>query len=248
MTLTKKEQLEITQRAAISNFLINIIFALCLYAYAFTFISSIVHSHYWDIYASLLMVVGISIPTVCIVKYNPYPLTFYGVTSQGWRKAIKESILYTLPLLPLIVLGKWILIQVIPSAHTVHLFTGIFSSSFAMMQQQNKHYLIIVMAMMFLYIILTPIQEFIARGVLQGCLQRFLIGKHTALLAIIASNLIFSTFHLYLSLGYALSAFIPGLFWGWLYARHKNLIGVSVSHIIIGGWTIYIVGLRGLLV
>lgn len=230
-----------------SNFLITIIFTLCLYAYVFTFISDISHHYYWD-YASLLMVVVITIPTLYLLKTNPFPLAFYGVTSTGWRRATKEAVLYTLPFLPLIVLGKWLLIQFIPSLHHVPLFTGFFSQTFAMMQQQHEYYLVIALGMMLLYIIFTPLQEFIARGLLQSSLHSFLTGKHATFLAILASNLIFSTLHLYLSISYALSAFIPGIFWGWLYTRHKTLVGVIVSHMMVGLWTIYIVGLRGLLV
>jgi len=28
--------------------------------------------------------------------------------------------------------------------------------------------------------------------------------------------------------------FLPGLFWGWLYSRHNSLLGVSISHLLIG--------------
>jgi hypothetical protein len=33
-----------------------------------------------------------------------------------------------------------------------------------------------------------------------------------------------------------LLVFVPGLFWGWLYLRHQTLVGVSVSHLLIGLW------------
>ena len=42
-----------------------------------------------------------------------------------------------------------------------------------------------------------------------------------------------------------LEEFLPGLFWGWLYARHGTLIGVSVSHILLGLWTVFVVGIEG---
>jgi membrane protease YdiL (CAAX protease family) len=42
-------------------------------------------------------------------------------------------------------------------------------------------------------------------------------------------------------------AFLPGLFWGWLYSRHRTLIGVTISHILIGAWIFYFVGVHGIL-
>jgi hypothetical protein len=44
-----------------------------------------------------------------------------------------------------------------------------------------------------------------------------------------------------------LIVFVPGLFWGWLYARHDTLIGVSLSHLIIGWTAIFFLNLESLL-
>jgi hypothetical protein len=93
-----------------------------------------------------------------------------------------------------------------------------------------------------IYVLLSPVQEFVARGVLQGSLQEFLTGRNGVLKAILISNLIFSTFHLFVSPYFAVAAFLSGIFWGWLYSRHRTLIGVSVSHILVGAWTLYFLG------
>jgi membrane protease YdiL (CAAX protease family) len=87
-----------------------------------------------------------------------------------------------------------------------------------------------------LYVLLSPMQEFVARGVIQGCLQHMLSGRHATWRAILVSNAVFSISHQHLGLGYALLVFVPGLFWGWLYQRHRSLVGVSVSHVLIGLW------------
>ena len=54
---------------------------------------------------------------------------------------------------------------------------------------------------------------------------------------------IFSAAHLYVSPGLAVIAFVAGLFWGWLYARQSGLIGVSVSHVLLGLWAFEVVDL-----
>jgi membrane protease YdiL (CAAX protease family) len=94
-----------------------------------------------------------------------------------------------------------------------------------------------------LYLVCVPIQELVVRGALQSTMQEVLVGRYNTFWAIILSNLLFSDVHTYISIGFGLLVFLPGLFWGWLYSRHRNLIGVSVSHIIVGAWAIFVVGL-----
>jgi membrane protease YdiL (CAAX protease family) len=48
---------------------------------------------------------------------------------------------------------------------------------------------------------------------------------------------------LYVSPGLALTAFVAGLFWGWLYARQRSLVGVSISHVLLGFWAFEVVDL-----
>ena len=93
------------------------------------------------------------------------------------------------------------------------------------------------------YVVFIPFQELIYRGGLQGALEHFLSGPRAKWQAIFASNIIFSAAHLYISPGFSLVAFFTGLFWGWLYARQKGLIGVSVSHILLGIWALDVVDL-----
>jgi membrane protease YdiL (CAAX protease family) len=73
------------------------------------------------------------------------------------------------------------------------------------------------------------------------------MGKHRILIAVFISNLMFSMTHLHISTRFALLAFLPGLFWGWQYARHKNLIGISISHIVIGLSASIFIGFPGIL-
>jgi membrane protease YdiL (CAAX protease family) len=96
---------------------------------------------------------------------------------------------------------------------------------------------------LFIYIlIVVPLQEFVARGSLQGPLEEFLSSKYKVLLAILVSNLLFSTMHLFMSLEIALLTFIPGVYFGWLYSRTHNLLGVWIAHAIVGTIGLSIVG------
>jgi membrane protease YdiL (CAAX protease family) len=88
-----------------------------------------------------------------------------------------------------------------------------------------------------------PIEELMARGGLQGCLNQFLTGKYKVITSILISNLIFGTIHLYISRELAIASIVTGVFFGWLYSRHNNIIGVAMSHAMIGIWALCVVGL-----
>jgi membrane protease YdiL (CAAX protease family) len=89
----------------------------------------------------------------------------------------------------------------------------------------------------------TPLQELIVRGGLQGPLEVFLTEKNSTIKAIIVSNLMFATVHLFLGMDIAILVFFAGLYFGWLYSRHHTLIGVILAHGILGTWATMIIGL-----
>ncbi len=75
-------------------------------------------------------------------------------------------------------------------------------------------------------------QELMMRAVVQGSLHR-LYGDAGWWSAIISTSAIFATGHIHISFGFALITFVGGLFFGWVYARHGTIIGVSVLHFIL---------------
>jgi membrane protease YdiL (CAAX protease family) len=130
---------------------------------------------------------------------------------------------------------KWILIETVPRYSHLPLFSFDLNA--------NKY----AAFNFILYGLHSPIQEFIARGVLQGSLQHFFTGRNVVFRSIIVSNALFSATHVHIMNGWlALFVFIPGLFWGYLYSRHKNLIGVSISHILIGWVLLFFLDLESM--
>ncbi len=84
------------------------------------------------------------------------------------------------------------------------------------------------------YVVLVPLQEFIIRGLMQGSLKHFLPGRRGTALAILGSNCLFLVAHLNMSPGVAFLSAAGGLVWGAQYARHPSLVGVTVSHWMVG--------------
>jgi membrane protease YdiL (CAAX protease family) len=227
-------------RELMGQFLIYIIVNLCLYAVVVHFRRNLVYDLDTSILMSACILLVLLVTSVSVVlKRGPGCLEFYGLTCPEWPTRVRNALTYSLPILALIVLAKWIAIRFLPNFDHLNLFSGRLTQ-----YSWQSNYLV----QLGIYVGLIPVQEFIARGILQGSLQEFLTGRSRVLKAILLSNLLFSIFHLFASPYFALISFLPGMFWGWLYSRWRSLIAVSVSHTLIGVWALYVVGIPGIVI
>ncbi|MEM7184929.1 MAG: CPBP family glutamic-type intramembrane protease, partial [Spirochaetota bacterium] len=211
----------------------------------------------FSIYAFLLRIIGnsisnlsdtavISVPITFLYAIGIYwamvrsqfPLSAFGLTLQDWKKRVAEAILWSIPILMLIVLVKWILIQFVPSMSNDYVLD--FSRS------RNMSTSTLIFSIL-AYAVFTPIQEFSFRCGIQSSLAIFYSGSHSVLFPIFFANLVFSMGHIHLSTLLAFLVFPPGLFWGWLFYKQKSLIGISVSHLIVGVFGYYIVGFKSIM-
>jgi CRP-like cAMP-binding protein len=227
-----KEQLRFTEiHDTMGRLIIYLFFLLALLFFTFKIFNQYSpHSVIFRI-ISCLLTVAIAVTAILLVVRSGYPLKFYGVTAKNWRGAVVDAIMWTIPILVLMVIFKWIMIHSwpefkdLPLTHFGHLkrpWLYFFSA-----KEQNFAILITI------YILLVPLQEFIARGCLQSCFEVFFKKPHNVILAILASNLLFALFHGLQPFSFIAVTFIMGLFWGWLYHRQKTLVGVSVSHMLV---------------
>lgn len=167
-----------------------------------------------------------------LIKKEGEPLYFYGLTLRHWKGSLVESLIVTIPLMAGVLLIKWICIKVNPGFFQDTLF------DFTVKSESAANWAAV------LYAFSAPLQEFLVRGVLQTSLQRALSEKHRVFFSILVSNLIFAALHQPLYWIFPVSAFIPGVLWGILFFRKRTLVGVSVSHLILGLWTFYFVGFQ----
>ena len=229
---------------AMGRFLTFVIFLLSLYAYVLSGLSRFAAQSSSTTPITLGLSVGMIAVSFMMMRRLGYPLAFYGLTTHNWRRAVIESVVFTIPLCAVVVALKWVLLRVAYEAAEKSVFEPFSALNMAAMPDAGIGLLLVMAA---IYAFHAPLQEFLVRGTLQSPLQQFLAGAGGHWSPIIASNLIFSAFHLYISFGFALATFLPGLFWGWLYHRHGTLVGVSVSHIMLGLWTVFVVGIEGVL-
>lgn len=184
---------------------------------------------------SAIIIVIFCVVLILMIRQSKLPLSFFGLTSKNWKLSLKESMAWSIVILGALLLTKWILVEYVPKYQHLPVF------DFNPTQQRYLAFNFII------YGLHSPIQEFIVRGVLQGSLQHFFSGKNVTLRAIIISNALFSATHVHLLGGLlGMIVFVPGLFWGWLYSRHENLIGVSVSHLLVGWTALFFLNLESL--
>jgi CRP-like cAMP-binding protein len=86
------------------------------------------------------------------------------------------------------------------------------------------------------YILIAPLQEFIARGVFQSTVARLIVSERSALLSILVTSVLFGALHLHTSVLLGIAAFTTSWLWGWMFARQRSLVGVSISHFMIGNF------------
>ena len=230
-----KERIRITQdKLEFSSFFITLVTLTLGYTFLLrlTINMTASASSTTIITSSLLLVFG-GIVFVSLWK-NSYPMKMYGLTLDNGIKNTVEAILWTIPFIIFITLSKWFYIYSNPELTQAKLFSLPIINSGSIPFQ-----LIITIV----YILFTFVQEFIARGAILGSLLYFLEGRGAYTKAVLLSTLSFTSHHLHLpSFTFAIVVFLPGLFWGIMFIRQRSLVGVTVSHALIGVWALKILG------
>lgn len=164
---------------------------------------------------------------IFLLKRAKYPLAAYGITFKGGLRSFIEAILLSIPLMFILVVFKWFLITEIPAFQDISLFA-------------NEATIKEKIPWMILYVFVATSQEAVIRGGLQTSFENFFKGTARVFLAILFANLIFETFHTVKSVWILFPSFIFGMGWGYLFHRHKTLVGVSFSHAIVGNWAFFV--------
>ncbi|MEE9910757.1 MAG: cyclic nucleotide-binding domain-containing protein [Deltaproteobacteria bacterium] len=225
---------EFKTRVTLGNFFVYIVIMLSLFTFSLDGLKYVMNVGKNSSFITLPLTLAFFIFFVIFMKTSSFPLSTFGLTLKNGKRAIFEGIVFTIPF-GVIILGlKWILISYVSGYMGKPLIEGI-----AVMNADPKTW----WTFLFIYIlIVAPLQEFLSRGGLQGPLEEFLSSKYKVPLAILVSNLLFSTMHLFMSLEIALLVFIPGVYFGWLYSRTHNLLGVWIAHALVGTIGLSIVG------
>lgn len=161
----------------------------------------------------ILTLMGIILIAYAMDK--PIPMAELGIRKDNFRPAFIYHGVATLIIFLFLFAGwKVGLIQKLPQTETAAFYT-------------------------FYILISAPLQEFIFRSLMLYELGVFFRGHK--FLKIIISAAIFSFAHsFYRSWSVLLITFAMGLIWGYLYLKKPNLFAVSLSHAVLGAFTVFL--------
>ena len=232
--LLRAELEESRLRVELAAFVGRIVLVLCFYMFALGAALSLSDQLPSTTLITVIILVVLT-AVVCIgIHFSSLSASDFGLNLTNWRQSVREAILFSLPILAAVVGIKWLMVTTMSDwqGHDI----------FEFVSHQNVSG-VALLSTLLAYNIFSPIQEFTARCGIQSPLHMFFTGKYRALIAILLSSLIFSATHLHVSVIVAAIVFPLGLFWGWLYYRVPTLLGPAISHLIIGNFALFIVGL-----
>ncbi|KYF72497.1 CPBP family intramembrane glutamic endopeptidase [Sorangium cellulosum] len=159
------------------------------------------------------------VPVAWYVRRQPLPLARMGVTTTGMRRSLAESLVVALALTAAcfaLRIGAWTRGEPLVTWGSIAGYDATWRALFFALYAPH-----------------CLLQEFVARGVIQTSLERFLPRSGRAVHLALASAF-FGVYHLHVSLGFAFLTFAIGLLFGALYARHRTLVGVTLAHAALG--------------
>lgn len=221
------------KRDYFANFILKLLIFFSGLLFLFDYMAELYKGHGWVHQTLASGLWTLLLISVLFITKNTPPASFFGLTWQGGGKSFLESIPVSVGVIAILILIKFLSITLL------HLNDPLFSLSYKHLSLANAFYAA------FLYALFCFPQELVARGMLQGSFQELQtsIKKSRIWVPILASNIIFGSFHaIIFSINTAIIVTLVGIPWGWLYARHKTLVGPTFSHIVIGLFGFYILG------
>jgi hypothetical protein len=230
-----QDELESAQRrATMGNLVVKLLALLCGYALLVAAIPVFELGVTSTTYISLPLIAFFGMGAWRFMWRSGYPLRQFGLGLPNLLGSLFEAILLTPPFAALVVGIKWVAIQVLKSDAALFAYPDVV----ARLSDPTVERLLAI------YLASSVVQELIVRCALQSSLEEFLVGPNRRRDAILVCALMFSVNHLHISLRFALLTFIPGLFWGLLFARRRHLVGPCLSHFVVGAFVFFVLGIH----
>jgi CRP/FNR family transcriptional regulator, cyclic AMP receptor protein len=181
------------------------------------------------------LLVGYGIFVFFLMRRMHYSWAEYGFTLANWRPCLADALVHSAIFIALVTLLKWGLLE-----------TKVFQEPLFAFPFFHRYKLTLAILIIVTYACFCFIQEMIFRGAIQNSLIHFLTGPFARTRVVLTTTLIVFAAHLHLkSLVLPLLVIVPNIFWCLLYYKYRSLLGVTVSHMIIGVWVLFILGAPG---
>jgi CRP-like cAMP-binding protein len=236
--VTKHEAEQATQRQLLASLMLvgRILVTVSLYVFLLPIAEQLKAVLPSDSLISFGFIIFLTGMTWAFQRASQLPRSAYGLDFTDWPRQIWRGVFWSLPILLGVVLVKWGWLQFHP--HSGHLFEPERAMSATQEMAWGMWFLFLV-----IYGVLSFAQEYV-RAVTQGGLSFFYrtAGQADRWKALLIANIVFAILHVHLSPVFAVLAFSGGLLWGWIFQREKSYLAAAVSHLVIGIWVVFIVG------
>jgi membrane protease YdiL (CAAX protease family)/CRP-like cAMP-binding protein len=231
-------------RIGVGHIIVATLCLLSFYTLTLSFLPSFKSLAHANFAVSPLVILLFGLCFIPIIATSGFPLRFFGLRLDNWRSALSYSLQASLFFLAVFVAAKWVLISTAAGFAGVPLIDSADVEISGHSVSMTTWYWLALA----IYLLLTPLQEFVARSGIQAPLYAFLHGSELKRrwVSILASNLVFAAAHAHISLAFAMAAFLPGMLWGWIFARTNSLLAATASHLLIGGAGMFIFGVEGM--
>jgi CRP-like cAMP-binding protein len=223
---------EFKKRISVGNFFSSAILIVAAYSFFARLALDYVKSLKTTTFVTSALLAVSAVIVVFMMRSTPYSWTDYGFTLKNWRSSLADTLLKTAIFIAALTVLKWILTlaELMPAP--------VFSFPFF-----QRHSFAFALGIAVTYSLFCILQEIILRSALQHSLIHFLTGRFAKTRIIATTTLIAAATHLHMkSLVFPLLIIVPNIFWCLLYDKYRSLLCVSVSHILIGVWALFILG------
>lgn len=169
---------------------------------------------------SRVMEAALLLMIVLFIKKSSFTRSDFGLTLEGWKRSAIDAVAVSVAVMIALYALKWCSIR--------YRFDFVGDG-----QVISLHYLSWNFGV---YAIVAFLQEFITRGVVQGAIHRLLVGRWAGATSVMISTLIFGLMHAHQPGYMIIASLASGLLWGFMYMRHQTLVGVTLSHFLVGNF------------
>ncbi|MCF6765497.1 hypothetical protein L3V82_06900 [Thiotrichales bacterium 19S3-7] len=196
-----------------------------------------INSH--TIFTTIIGLIILAIIYLIMIKQMKIPLYNCGFNLKNWKSYTVYSIIVSIIFCLFMTLIKYLFIlnYQLPDHPSVFEFGVLVKEG---LDYHKDPYIILLYILG--YSVFVPIQSFIANGALQSVMIDFIKSKYASIISIFSSAIFFAAIHTQLDIIYAIAMFLPGFLWAYIYAKQRSLLGVSISHIIVGNYAFFVLG------
>jgi len=210
-----------SMRSILSKTFVGIVLVIALYIFllGFLYSSNLPDARSIRFFQSYPVIELISLLIIVqVVWTSKLRLQDFGITLKGWRHVVTISLLVSAGIIALMAMVKFLFNRYYP---------GVF-------QEKPIIDLSYFGISYITYIVVAPLQEFVSRGAIQGSLEKLLDVRSKGFVSILVTTMLFGAIHVMISFNLAIASIIMGWIWGWMYHKQQSLVGVSLSHFLVG--------------